>query len=360
MITKPTLMLDENKCKKNIDDMFSKSKQHKLLFRPHFKTHQSLEIGRWFKELGVDKITVSSLEMAEYFAGEWDDITVAFSVNLLEIETINRLAREIRLNLLVESVEAAKFLIGDLKNNAGFFIKIDVGYHRTGVSPEDFEKIDGILDVLGKDGLLSFKGFLTHAGHSYKCRSKKEILNVHSKSVELLAPLKKRYKEENPELIISVGDTPTCSVADNFTGTDEIRPGNFVFYDLSQEQIGACSPDQVAVALACPIVAIHKKRNEIVIYGGGAHFSKERLEGTNFGTIYGQIVRLTESGLGDPIPDFYVKNLSQEHGVVSVPASLVSEYSVGDILYVLPVHSCMTANLMKSYLTTEGKEITRL
>ena len=360
MITKPTLILDEKRCRKNIEEMVSKVRRNKVDFRPHFKTHQSLEIGRWFKELDVNKITVSSLSMAEYFSAEWDDITVAFPVNILEISTINKLARKIRLNLLVESVDTAEFLRANLENEVGVFLKIDVGYHRTGIPPTKVEKIDEIIEISTKSNVLKFKGFLTHAGHSYECRLKEEVLSVHYRSVKLLNPLKARYKEEYPNLIISVGDTPTCGVVEDFSMFDEIRPGNFVFYDLSQQQIGSCEIDQIAVALACPIVAIQEDRNEIVIYGGGVHFSKERLEDDDLETIYGIVVENVGSTWGDPIPDFYVKNLSQEHGVVSVPASLVSEYSVGDILYVLPVHSCMTANLMKSYLTTEGKEITRL
>ena len=61
-ITKPTLILDEAKCKANIAFMADKAKTNNVELRPHFKTHQSLEIGRWFKEAGISKITASSLE----------------------------------------------------------------------------------------------------------------------------------------------------------------------------------------------------------------------------------------------------------------------------------------------------------
>lgn len=46
--------------------MNSKANTHKAGFRPHFKTHQSLEIGSGFKETGIKKITVSSFTMAYY------------------------------------------------------------------------------------------------------------------------------------------------------------------------------------------------------------------------------------------------------------------------------------------------------
>jgi len=349
MITKPTLLLDQQKCKRNIEMMVSKAANHHVSFRPHFKTHQSLEIGRWFKTLGVDRITVSSLEMAQYFSPEWDDITVAFPVNILEIDTINQLSEKIRLQLLVESVESTRFLAQNTKHNIGIFIKIDVGYHRTGLPPSSTSQIDEILSIINTSKTLSFKGFLTHAGHTYSCRKKNEILAIHNTSRKILTGLKAKYINLFPGLIISIGDTPGCSVADDFTRIDEIRPGNFVFYDLTQHQIGACSFDQIAVAMACPIVAIHPDRNEIVIYGGGVHFAKDRLEVEDVGAIYGIVVVPLEEGWGDPIPGMYIKSLSQEHGIVSVPQPFITNYKIGDLLYILPVHSCMTANEMKCY-----------
>lgn len=360
MITKPTLILDEQRCRRNIEEMCLKARENDVDFRPHFKTHQSIEIGNWFKEFGVNKITVSSLSMAEYFSVEWDDITVAFPVNLLEIETINKLAERIKLNLLIESVRSIEFLSTHLKSTVGVFIKIDVGYHRTGISPDRTNKIDCIINESEKSNLLEFKGFLSHAGHTYKCRNKDEIITIHNEVVALLKPLKNAYQEQYPHLIVSYGDTPSCSVAKDFSIFDELRPGNFVFYDLTQHQIGACEIGQIAVAMACPIVAVHSGRNEILIYGGGVHLSKERLEDEKFGTIYGTVVEKKDDSWGKLIPKMFVKSLSQEHGIVSVPTSDISNYEIGDYLLILPVHSCMTANLMNDYQTTENKLIPRL
>ena len=336
--------------------MFLKAQKNGVQFRPHFKTHQSLEIGRWFKELGTDKITVSSLEMAEKFSGQWNDITVAFPVNILEIATINKLAEKIHLNLLIESTDTIEFLKKNLKHEVGFFIKIDVGYHRAGILPTDSGVIESILRIADMSSLLDFKGFLTHTGQTYVCRSKEEIRRTHQTSIAQLLAL----KEEYPDAMLSIGDTPSCSVIDDFSAVDEIRPGNFVFYDLMQYCIGSCEISQIAVAMACPIVAIHKNRNEIVMYGGGVHFSKERLEDDEFGTIYGKVVEKKGNSWGNVIPGMYVKNLSQEHGIVAVPNSGISDYKIGDLLFILPVHSCMTANLMKAYYTTEGRVIERV
>ncbi|KAA3596307.1 MAG: alanine racemase [Calditrichaeota bacterium] len=359
MITKPTLLLDEIKCKENINKMFSKAQFYGLDFRPHFKTHQSLEIGKWFKEKGVDKITVSSVTMAEYFAVDWNDITIAFPVNILEINKINALAEKINLNLLVESEGSIEFLSEKITSEIDVFIKIDVGYHRTGISPNEIQLIDKILQVIEGSQLINFSGFLGHAGQTYECKNKEEIRRVHKTSLEIMGKLKEKYKEQFPSLIISLGDTPSCSVAKNFTGVDEIRPGNFVFYDLTQNQIGSNDISQIAVALACPIVAVHKNRSEIIIYGGGVHLSKERLEGEE-GTIFGRVVEKKKSGWGNPIPKMYVKSLSQEHGIISAPRDEIEKYKIGDYLLILPVHSCMVGNLMKDYCTLDGRMISKL
>ncbi len=83
--------------------MALKARRHNVTLRPHFKTHQSAEIGSWFRDFGINSIAVSSVEMANYFAKNgWDDITIAFPVNILETDKINKLAGNISLNLLVE------------------------------------------------------------------------------------------------------------------------------------------------------------------------------------------------------------------------------------------------------------------
>jgi len=359
MITKPTFLVDEQKCRANIQKIADKAKRNNVVFRAHFKTHQSLEIGRWFKDVGVDKITVSSLDMASYFAPEWNDITVAFPVNFLEIDTINELASNIQLNVVIVNLEAVDFLLKHLTSPIGFFIKIDVGYKRTGILPNNTALIDQILERTKSSDKLKFSGFLGHAGHSYKSHSYEEIEATHTESISRILPLKDKYKAAYPDLIISVGDTPTCSVVEDFSMVDEIRPGNFVFYDIQQASIGSNTIDQIAVVMACPIVAIHPDKNELIMHGGGVHFAKDAFIDTKLGTIYGRIVAQTENGWGEILEGIYVKSLSQEHGILSATDEVIKNYKVGDLLYILPVHSCLTANCYKTYQLLSGEVIGR-
>ncbi|MDB4584374.1 alanine racemase [Draconibacterium sp.] len=354
-IIRPTLVVDKEICLRNIENMTQKADRYNLRFRPHFKTHQSAIIGEWFKLFGVEAITVSSVRMAEYFATNgWEDITLAFPVNVLEIDNINRLAANIKLNVLLENKEAAEILVAKITNPLGIYGKIDTGYHRTGILSSKTGVINSILKQISLNPKLNFKGFLTHTGQTYQAKSTNEIFSSHYDALLKLKVLKQKYKKDFPEIEISMGDTPSASICTAFDGVDEIRPGNFVFYDLMQLNLGVCKIEDIAVRMVCPVVAKHASRNEVIIYGGAVHLSKDTTTNVNGKEIYGRIVVIKdgEKRLLEPLN--YVSKLSQEHGTLKVTQNHFKNFQVGDLVEIVPVHSCLTANLNGHYQTTEG------
>ncbi|MFO7679520.1 MAG: alanine racemase [Chloroflexota bacterium] len=356
LIIKPTLLLDEQKTLRNIERMIAKARYSGVRFRPHFKTHQSAAIGEWFRQRGVEAITVSSVDMARYFADHgWQDITIAFPVNLRQLREINHLAAQIKLGLLVESLPVAEQLSSGVTSPVDVWLKIDVGYHRSGLDWHDYEGITAVARTITRAHNLNLVGLLTHAGHSYAARGSKEVLAVYETVFERLQAGQISLRDLGIKTAVSIGDTPTCSLTDTFEGVDEIRPGNFVFYDLMQAQIGACSLDDISVAVACPVVARHPERSQIVIYGGAIHFSKEQLRLANGAPCYGRLARLTSNGWQALSDASHISSLSQEHGIVQAEPYLLDRVQIGDYLLVLPVHSCLTANLHKRYLTLDGK-----
>ena len=136
-----------------------KTRISNVIFRPHFKTHASHEIGRWFKEEGVEKITVSSQDGTVFRSGWLERYPCRFPGQLTEIDLINSLARDIDLSLLVESPETVSNLAGKLRSHLSVYIKIDSGLKRTGISFKDLNTINDILGEIRKSGLISFKGF---------------------------------------------------------------------------------------------------------------------------------------------------------------------------------------------------------
>lgn len=348
MWKKPTFLIDIKKVMQNIERMQQKALKSGVEFRPHFKTHQNLDIAKLFREKGIHKITVSSVSMARFFAQVgWNDITIAFPVNLLEIREIDQLASEIDLNLLVESAHSAETLANKMKSAAGIFIKIDSGYHRTGLQPGELIEITKTIQLIETSGKLVFKGFLTHAGHTYSASSLKEIELIYQSAAEQLNRLKIHFTNNFPDLILSYGDTPSCSIVQNLSEVDEIRPGNFVYFDVMQLQIGSCTIDEIACTVACPVVAVNKERNEVVIYGGAVHLSKEFIIDKYNQKVYGLVAEISNIGRSETIEGAYVKSLSQEHGVVHIPEAFKHRMQAGNIIGIIPVHSCLTANLLK-------------
>jgi D-serine deaminase-like pyridoxal phosphate-dependent protein len=357
-IVKPTLLLDTRKMEANIRRMTDKTSRMGLHFRPHFKTHQSGVIGETFRKFGVHRITVSSVEMAEYFAeAGWEDITIAFPVNLRQLPAIEALARNIKLGLLVESDFSAKYLAEHLKSRADIWIEIDTGAHRSGVAWDDYFTLYSIAEALQPAQHLHLQGLLTHAGHTYGVSGADEICRIFQRSVATInqsrAALMHRFELH---LEVSVGDTPGCTLCDVFGPVDEIRPGNFVFFDAEQYSWGVCRAEDIAVALVCPVVAVHPLRDEVVLYGGAIHLSKEFFEEDGL-RKYGLAASATDDGWSQPLPGAYLASLSQEHGVLRASTEVIAKMKPGDLVFILPAHSCLTAQAMGTYVTLTGEPI---
>jgi D-serine deaminase-like pyridoxal phosphate-dependent protein len=354
-ITSPTLLLDEKICRANLKRMADKAARHDMKLVPHFKTAQSHQIGDWAKEYGITEVTVSSIKMAEYLCGQgWVNIHIAFPFNPLEIPKLNKIAERQSISVQLINATTAQMLVDQLEHKVGFFIEIDAGYGRTGVEVTDFGLIEEIFRIASHSDKLFFKGFYLHAGHSYYMP---DIPALYEQTRNALSMLKHKYNSEYPNLVTRTGDTPGCAVMEDFGDIDEMGPGNFVFYDLMQAKLGGCDMSDIAVAMAVPVVDVKKDRKEILIHGGGVHFAKDVLVDAVGAKSFGEVVFLNENGWTIPESRSFLKSISQEHGIIKASDELLSKVKVGDLLGILPVHSCMTADCMGEYLTLDGKKV---
>ena len=337
----PTVVVDEARARANIARMANKARAAGVSLRPHVKTHRSPTIAGWLRDEGVEAITVSSVDMAVAFAAHgWSDITVAVPLNPHELPRCEMLAADgVKLGLLADCPSTAAMIVG-----AGFadlWLKIDCGYGRAGVRWNDAE---GLAALVAPVAALSPKrafGILTHAGQSYGAKGSVEVLRVHRESLERMAEARvavAALAEREP--LVSVGDTPTCSIADAFPGVDEIRPGNFVFYDLMQIDIGSCTEQDIALHVDCPVVGVRADLGHLVLHAGAVHLSKEALVDEQGATFYGMAVN--EEGRLDP--EQRIISLSQEHGLLKAPPSVLAAAQPGDIVRIAPVHACLVGD----------------
>ena len=351
MITAPTLIIDLEKIERNIDKMHRLCQKWQMDFRPHFKTHQSAALAEIFKQKGIHKCTVSSVSMALYFAANgWQDITIAIPVNILEIEGIKILSHSVTLNLIVDHKESCAFLKENLNQKVSVFIEIDTGYGRSGIYYKNTDAISEVLQIIEGSALLEFQGFLSHTGNNYGAENIEKGAKTFEDARIRMLQLKQEYQSAYPQLKISLGDTPSSTFAKSFEGIQEWRPGNFIFYDLMQYKLGSCKMNDISMVVRCPVIGIYPQRSEFVIYGGGVHLSKESLSFQGH-QLFGWLKNTLDS---DDTSGFPVISLSQEHGTISASKEYLKELKIGDLVDIIPVHSCMSADLYTSYTTNTG------
>lgn len=345
---KPFLILDENRCKKNIERIAKRSKMFQCEFRPHFKTHQSITVGKWFRDFGVTGITVSSPGMAHYFVKDgWDDITIAFPFYPAQIPALKGLENKSKLRLFVNNIEHLEMLDRELKEPFHFMIEIDSGYGRSGISIDAKHHINSLVEKSKGLSSSNFYGFYIHDGRTYHVSGKTEVEMAIEPSLSAFNELKSLY----PSARLSLGDTPSASLSDNLDRVDEITPGNLVFYDWMQVQIGSCSVDDISLFAVLPVAQIKDHNNSAILHGGAAHLSKDFvLEKGN--KNFGQCVDYTPGEDVAIHEKSYISALSQEHATLPN----LHDKSLNTVI-VAPIHSCLTANLFDHYLTPQGKRI---
>ncbi len=346
-ITGPTLMIHRQKVDENLQKILAKTRAQQVDFRPHMKTHQHPLVGEWMKAAGVRKITVSSLEMARQHAlWGWTDITVAIPVNIRMIQEIKSLSLETNLAILVDHPDVVHIL-GQELIHVGIWIELDTGSGRTGIPGHEIEKIKTVLKTIDAYPSLSCRGFLWHDGHQYGNHDQESLETTWHQSVQMANKIRKEFGERGLTLALSAGDTPSASRIENISQVDEIRPGNLIYYDLMQWQTGVCDFDQIALCLAAPVIGFYPDRCEIAVQAGAVHLSKEALQLPDGQSIYGVPVRLKPGGWDPLSKPAYVDRISQEHGLIRLPKEEMKNFPIGSLIGILPIHSCLTADIMK-------------
>ena len=333
----PAFLVDRNIVRQNCDRMREKARASRVAFRPHAKTHKTIEIARMQHGGAIGPITVSTLAEAEFYADAgFRDITYAVPIAPDKLERAAALAKRIdRLNVLIDSAEALSG-IERVGGTFDVFLKVDCGYHRAGVDPDDPDSVK-LAIAIGKSRATRFHGLLTHAGHSYDARSIGEARRVAREETAALTRFRALLPEDLQNLVRSVGSTPTAAAVDSFDDCDEVRPGNFVFFDATQIAIGSCRAEDVAVTVLATVVGSYPHRNEAILDAGALALSKD--VGASRGT-YGTVLDY----------DAKLVSVSQEHGKLS----MTNPPPVGTKIRIVPNHSCLTAAMFDRYIVVEN------
>jgi len=357
----PGLVLDIATAKQNAERMSRRIKQFGADLRPHIKTHKCIEVARIQTAGHSGAVTVSTLAEARAFAANgFTKITYAVPIEPGKFNEAIEISRDCELSLLTDDSDVPNQLNDAAKQanvHLNLFLKVDCGYHRCGVEPTNPEATE-IPRRISNASNLRFAGILTHAGHSYNCQTKPELLALARHERDVMADFGEALRKEIGQVpIVSIGSTPTITSVDHLDGIDEVRPGNYIFFDAFQATLGSCSFDDCALTVLASVV--HRARGEgdrrkVIIDVGAIALSKDRGPvDLNPDCGYGKVLDLEGKDL-----NLTVSEMSQEHGVIiAQDENTFDRLRVGSRVRVLANHSCLTAAQHSHYNVLEGDHI---
>jgi len=352
----PQVLIDHARLVRNLDAAQKLAAAAGMSLRPHAKTHKSPLVATWQIERGAVGICCAKVGEAEVFAAAGiNNIRLPYPVNPVNASRVLALMDRADISIIVDHIDVARGW-SDAMQRAGrtldVLIKVDVGFHRCGIDPND--DAPRFVQAIASMPCLRLRGLLSHAGHGYHAASEQELCEVAQCEAETLTSLRDKTKASGIPLDeISVGATPTLRFSARQRGLTELRPGNYVYFDRTQVALGAASLDDCALTVAATVVSKHPGR--IILDCGSKTLTNDQARGISpapgFGAVLagdGESPRRIDESLS-------IERLSEEHATVRVTGQTSLE--PGDRVRVVPNHSCVVSNLVDAVRLVEGDRV---
>ncbi len=318
----PVVTIDLDIMAANIRRLQAYCEAHNIANRPHIKTHKIPAIARQQLDAGAVGITCQKLgEVAVMLEAGIDDVLVTFNI-LGEAKTgrLRALARRARgaLSVVCDNPSVARHLSGAFSDAAEplrVLVECDTGLGRNGVQTPaealDLARLIAGLPGLRFDGLMTYP-ITPNTGPFFE------------------ATLAKLDRAGLPAAVVSTGGTPVYQRAHEVPGVTEHRAGTYVFNDRATVAAGAASWEDCAMRIRTSVVS-RPTPERAIIDAGSKTLSSDLLGQSGFGRIV-------------EYPDAEITKLNEEHGYVDLSAC-VSRPEVGEIVSVIPNHTCVVTNL---------------
>lgn len=351
----PSFCVDLDVIESNTRRMLATAARFGLTLRPHVKTHKTLEgavLSCGVADPALARIVVSTLAEAEFFANRGvGDILYGVPIEPSKLPRAAALACRgagCIFSVMVDGAAGVSMLRSfGLPSGAPWrvFIAVDAtSYAREGCSPAAAEAL--AADVhLGRGVTLA--GLYSHSGNSYSCADGAAgAARVAQLERDVMAALAARLRGAGVAVpAVSVGATPSASCGAGWEGITELHPGNYVLYDRQQVASGSCAVGDIACYVVGRVVSVCEERGEALIDVGATALHKDAAGLREWGELRGR-------------PDVLVKRLTQELGVLGRADGAPLGLALGDVVRVLPNHSCMTANgHWGSYVAVRGGKV---
>ena len=331
----PAVVIDYQKLLYNIQDMATYAAEHNFALRPHVKAHRLPQIAKLQIEHGATGFTCAKIsEAAMLLAHQHNDFLLAHQLaGPIKMKKLNQLLEQADVIIGCDSVEGASLLqqlATERAQTINIALEVDSGLHRCGTQPGS-ETLELAIAIRRQCPNLRIKGLFTHAGQAYAATSReqlREIAKIEAHSVVDTAALLTANGFSID--LISVGSTPTAQFSHLVPGVNEIRPGNYVFYDAIQVGLGVVPQERCALTVVATVIS-RPAADRVVIDTGS------KVLGLDKGAHGISLVR----GFGILLgwPHLSLERLSEEHGVIIKTADGPLP-EIGQQIAIIPNHAC--------------------
>jgi D-serine deaminase-like pyridoxal phosphate-dependent protein len=338
----PVGYVELDRARANAARVVAYARSHGFRWRPHIKTHKSLEVARIQLEAGAQGLTVATLREAEVMASLCDDLLLAYPpVGRTKLDRLLALPESVDVKVALDgpevltSVASAAAACG---RTVGVLVELDVGLGRVGVQTP--EEVIRLAESAGGTAGASFRGLLFYPGH---IRMERGEQGGHVEAVRkrLHAALGALAEAGIPPEIVSGGSTPTLWDSHLMEGLTEIRSGSCIYFDREALDVGVADRTDLAYTVLSTVVSTAVPGHAVVDAGSKA-LAKESRGGRGFGILLDH-------------PEVVVSSLSEEHGVLDLGATEWRP-AIGERVRIVPNHVCVSVNLQDALLARDGDE----
>ncbi len=356
------MLIEQPRVQANIARMQEAASDAGVTLRPHAKTHKSPLVAALQLEAGAAGICCAKLGEAEVFADAGvADIRVPYPLQPSQAARVVALQQRTRLSFVVDHLEVARGwsqAMAAAGTLAEVLVKIDVGFHRCGISAQPYDAVPFLREVAHLPG-LRLAGILSHAGHTYHARSDQELEAMATAERDLMAGVARAARGDGIAIgEVSVGATPPARYSLRVArGTvTEFRPGNYVYYDRTMVGLGAATRDDCALTVLATVVSV-PAADRVVLDCGSKTLAADGARGFASAPGHGDIYRNLAPAPGEqPDPHLRVERLSEEHATVHVTPG-AAPLAPGDRVRVLPNHACVVSNLVDEAWLVHGLDV---
>ncbi len=347
-ILTPALLISEPRMKTNLRHMQNLADANRVRLRPHTKTHKSVYLAKQQLRYGAKGITVAKLSEAETMQAQGiNDLFIANQITQsLKMKRLRALHESASLIIGMDDHRQIDLLTPEFRSTQTPLqvrIEIDSGLHRCGV--EVNQTFVDLAKKITDTPWMRLEGIFTHAGQVYAARSRNEVEAIGRDEGRIMEEARDRLSEAGISVTsVSVGSTPTVEFSATNPAVNEIRPGNYIFYDAMQLALGSANKEDCSLFILSTVVS-QPAPDRIVIDAGSKALSTD-------GAVW-------LGGFGLPLHmPATIERVSEEHGILKLTQTFKA--LPGEPVLIIPNHACVTANLFSEYHLIDSRGTDRI